>query len=125
MILVVYFECTVVEDYFDVFVITSEDGFKFNVKLSALKPQPFIEFDTFLDLGYCQINKCKEGKIRFKNVPIEEEDKKKKKGEKERDSEIEKELTAEITLKNDKLTFEPRHTFLVKPDETVEITVKY
>lgn len=53
MILVVYFECTVVEDYFDVFVITSEDGFKFNVKLSALKPQPFIQFDTFLDLGYC------------------------------------------------------------------------
>ena len=57
MILVVYFECTFVEDYHDVFVITSEDGFKFNVKLSALKPQPFIKFDTFLDLGYCQINK--------------------------------------------------------------------
>ena len=62
--------------------------------------------------------------IIFKNEPNDDDDeKKKKKGE--RDPDIDKELRAEITLKNDKLIFEPKHSFFVDPGEEVKITVKY
>lgn len=85
-------------------VITSEEGFRFNLKVEALKPQPFVHFQNFLDLGYCQINKSKEGKIVFTND-----------GRKE----------GAITLKNEKLKFEPSNNFSVMPGQTLEVLVRY
>lgn len=104
MKLVVYFEANVVDDYHDVIIITSEEGFRFNLKVEALKPQPFINFPNFLDLGYCQINKSKEGKLAFTNE-----------GRKE----------GAITLKNDKLKFEPSNNITVQPGQTQQVIVRY
>lgn len=103
MKLVVYFEAAAVDDYHDIVTITSEEGFKYLLKISALKPQPFINYPEFLDLGYSQINKSKEGKILFTNHGKE---------------------AGRITLKNDKLKIDPS-IINVFPGQSVEVTIEY
>lgn len=83
-----FFETPIVDDYHDNIKITSEENFQFLIKVSALKPQPFINYPTFLDMGYCEVGKTKEGFLEFKNTGQE---------------------SGKLSLKADKIKIEPNN----------------
>lgn len=82
----IFFEAAVIDDYHDSIKITSEENYCYDLKIAALKPQPFVNYPKFLDLGYSEVGKLKEGVLEFKNTGME---------------------SGKITLKCDKIKIDP------------------
>ena len=67
MYLVVIFETEVKGDFHDTIRLISEEGYEYELRLHAYQPRSNIIFDRLLNLGFCKLNKPKEGKMIFKN----------------------------------------------------------
>ena len=67
--LIVIFETeqTIKEDQFDQIIITSENDFKLILPLKAYLPQPLVQFEPLINLGFVPVGSRKIDTIKTKN----------------------------------------------------------
>ena len=58
---------TINEDQFDKIIITSENDFKLVLELKAYLPQPLVQFEPLINLGFVPVNTKKTETINFLN----------------------------------------------------------
>lgn len=69
---VVMFETNELDNYDDKITVMSENNTNITLNLKAYKPQPFITYEPFVNLGFIPINCKKIEKISFLNEGIED-----------------------------------------------------
>ena len=68
MNLVVIFESETKGDFHDSIRLISDENFEYDLLIHAYQPKSNIVFPQFLNLGFCKINRSKEGKVLFRNT---------------------------------------------------------